>query len=186
MARFGFHDPVAKPAIGTGVTYAGKPVPRATLRSCNETATRQLGGKPTADLLPLIREAGQLAGSDPRRVAPGQAWVSCMKKEGHTYSGEGDPVTEFVMGGQQNTVSTGAAAWGKRISEREIAVARAGAACQEKSRNIDTQVALLTAYERQALDEHADLASRYQRDLDRLLARAADVIVRYPAPENPS
>jgi hypothetical protein len=184
MAQFGFHDPVANPSGGEHVAYVGTPTPREVILSCDTSVTRSLGGPPTADIRPLIADAGAQAGSDPRRAGPRRAWVDCMKQRGYAYQSDGDPITEFEMDGEKNSTGTAISGWSSHISSREIAVADADAACQQSSRNVDTQVALLTAYESAALDQHPELVAAYQHYLNALLAKAARIIATYPAPTN--
>jgi hypothetical protein len=84
----------------------------------------------------------------------------------------------------RNTVGERLTSWGRNVSAREVAVANADAACQRTSRSIDTQVALLVAYEKRALADHADLVDEYRDDLNELLERAESVVAAYPPPAN--
>lgn len=98
-----------------------------------------------------------------------------MHSKGFDYAGDRDPWIEFAMGGRSS---------GSRLTAREISVATADATCQAISHNIDTQVALVVAYETQALTEHADQVAAYRHYLRAILKRSAEITAELPAPVN--
>ncbi|XBB65847.1 hypothetical protein ABFU82_17230 [Nocardioides sp. WV_118_6] len=175
MARFGYHDPRHSPDLAPDSEWGGEPTPTALVRSCDDEVTKGLGGTPPYDLKKLIVDAAKQAGTDPRRQAPIKAWSACMKEKGYNYRSGGDPWGDFAMSPE---------AMGAKVTAKEIAVATADADCQARARNVDTHIALIVAYQKQALVEHADEVSEYRSYLDALLRRSAEIVTEKPAPQN--
>lgn len=172
MARFGYHDPRDRELSRPSVTWEGEFTPLDVVRSCDDEVTVALGGEPPFDMVRLVRDAGARAGSDPRRVGPRTAWIRCMASEGYSYTQEGAPWMEFTQ--QSATVATA----------EEVAVAVADASCQASSRTIDTLVALLVAYQEEALSDNAEEVAAYQDYLAEVLSRATRIVNEHPAPVN--
>ncbi len=168
MERFGYHDPLDQQAAQANVAWQGEFTPIDAVRSCDDEISEQLGGPPPFDLTRLISEAGQKAGSDPRR-----AWVACMADKGYAYTREGGPWAEFALDTSRSTATP-----------EEIAVATADAACQASARNTDTFFALLVAYQQKALAQHSEQVAAYQVYLRQLLTRATQIVAEHPVPQN--
>lgn len=98
-----------------------------------------------------------------------------MRESGFSYAGDHDPWIQFAGDPAHATA---------KASREEVRVATADAGCQERTRNIDTHVALVLAYEEQALTDNAERVTAYRNYLTTLLSRATEIVTTEPAPTN--
>ena len=144
------------------------PVPEEVpVGGCEGAAAKELygyvGASPPTTLVNWIEtlqmQAGGRAMNDPRMKAPTEAWSRCMKDRGYDFATPTD--SNNTLGGEQTDHDTA------------VKGALADVRCKWSSGFIDTQVALVAAYENQVIEKNAE---RLQTSLDerkRLLAAIA-------------
>ncbi|GAA0584810.1 hypothetical protein GCM10010172_82250 [Paractinoplanes ferrugineus] len=160
----GYHAPVSKPTAGddrpadfkadktamnvwAGLgerTFGGQPVPEG---GCAGEAMRQITkGAPKAD--PKIAETLTMQTykrmmADSRVTRVFGEWSKCMKEQGFDYPDPGAASEDLRW-------QSGA------TSDREIGTAVADVTCKTRTNTAGTMLAVEAAYQRRALDEHAD------------------------------
>lgn len=150
---------------GRGQTsYNGQPVPEG---GCAGEALRQLAaGAEPVDIELVQRMALDAHGrmrEDSRVIAVFKAWSACMKEQGFDYP---DP---YVANDDQRWQT-------ETVSATEIATAVADVGCKEKTNLVGTLLAVETAYQRMAVDQHVTQLEAVRSYLERQQADAARVV----------
>jgi hypothetical protein len=187
--KYGYHDPLfgqgahapswsgrVTPAWLTGIPTTGAipvgvdqaAVPKG---GCHAGAVAELGGDRPVAARAIAEQARSLAIKDPRWVAAREAWTTCMKDRGYPYAAPMDAVDAFANGRGRPT-------------RKEIATAVADVRCKRSTREIDTIVGLLRAYESEAIAAHAVDFDAYARWKSRYLARVKRTLATTPPPPN--
>jgi len=187
--RYGYHDPLfgqgaqapswdgdTTPAWLTGIPKA-EPIPAGVDPAavpeggCHARALAELGGERPVEARAVAEQARSAAIKDPRWVAAREAWTECMSDRGYPYDAPMDAVDAFANG-QGNPV------------RKEIDTAVADVRCKRSTREVDTIVALLTAYEAEAIAAHPDDFDAYSSWRTRYLARVERTLATTPPPPN--
>ncbi len=152
---------------GTGPKeIGGTPVPEG---GCLREAKRKLaeGGPPEpADPSFARNLAARLLGpvsQDARLVAAQTRWSTCMKTAGYTYK----DTTEAMTDPKWTTATP---------TGQEIQTAVADARCKKETNLSDTGIAVWTAYEQQAVEQHAEELTAYKAWLANSTRNAARVL----------
>ena len=141
-------------------TFGGKPVPAG---GCAGEAIRELAqGAPKAD--PGLPEKLQLetyarTKADSRVVRVFAEWSKCMQAKGYSYP---DP---YAASGDQRWQTA-------KAGPTEIAVATADVACKSETKVPGLMLAVETAYQNRAAEQHADELTAIKSHLETELANA--------------
>lgn len=160
-ARRGFHPP----APGSGARGQGMTLDEARAALACDVAAEQtlspLAGKDAVLIGALDRAATEDAAADPRVRAATDRWAACMSKAGF---GAVDPAA-LARG-----------PWPGEPSGREIATAKADAACTGSANLAGIYFAALAGYQRELIAQHRGALAGLAREGQSAVARAARVV----------
>jgi hypothetical protein len=134
-------------------------------------ANQALGGARPVRPRQIADKAVSAAYSDSRIDSAVKAWRKCMKAAGYQYDSSLAALNFYQSRSDTPTDS-------------EVTAAVADVQCKTTTREVDTMVAVLTAYELRAINENAEEFSAYKTWKTNALARAHEVIATLPVPAN--
>ncbi|MEU2951406.1 hypothetical protein [Streptomyces xanthochromogenes] len=185
-AQYGYHSPDdhsedgKKTGTGSDPTPVEKSVFTGTYKGpdinghsvpkggCNAVVEAELSkggaaGVGVFDAANVMLGPYQQSKADSRVEDAFSAWSTCMKGKGYAYRIPNDAVNDPAWRSPQP-------------SPTELATARADVACKQQTNVVGIWWAVLTAYENQYIDQHAEELTKVKRQVDATLRNSATVL----------
>ncbi|WP_331447672.1 hypothetical protein [Streptomyces xanthochromogenes] len=185
-AQYGYHSPDdhsedgKKTGTGSDPTPVEKSVFTGTYKGpdinghsvpkggCNAVVEAELSkggaaGVGVFDAANVMLGPYQQSKADSRVEDAFSAWSTCMKGKGYAYGTPNDAVNDPAWRSPQP-------------SPTELATARADVACKQQTNVVGIWWAVLTAYENQYIDQHAEELTKVKRQVDATLRNSATIL----------
>ncbi|WP_189174036.1 hypothetical protein [Streptomyces lasiicapitis] len=151
-----------------GTRIGGVVVPKGGCAAEGAKALRAGGGVEGVEIVTVANErndAYQRALEDDRVRKVFAKWSTCMKKSGYRYA------TPLEPGKDRR--------WREEIPSRaQITVAKADVACKQRTNTVGVWWAVVAAYEKKYIDEHAEHLADVKKTIDATMRNSARLVAR--------